>query len=134
MIPSSLGEVKTSTPPTFTIYVCSLVLAALLKSPPLPLEPASAPPLTPLQEYAARKSSLIYNELDGSNGFYQGTANKDSRSRMNVTFRIEGGDEVEKRFVKLASEKGIKGVSGHRSVGGESIVPCRAHTRRCERV
>jgi phosphoserine aminotransferase len=62
----------------------------------------------------------VYNELDNSNGFYQGTANKDSRSRMNVTFRIEGGEDVEKRFVKLAGEKGIKGVSGHRSVGGKS--------------
>ncbi|GAA5954512.1 hypothetical protein JCM3765_004481 [Sporobolomyces pararoseus] len=107
-----------NTPPTFTIYVCSLVLTSLLKSPPLPLSSSSAPPLTPLQEYADQKSSLIYNELDNSNGFYQGTANKDSRSRMNVTFRIEGGEDIEKRFVKLASEKGIKGVSGHRSVGG----------------
>ncbi|GAA5995239.1 hypothetical protein JCM5350_002795 [Sporobolomyces pararoseus] len=107
-----------NTPPTFTIYVCSLVLTSLLKSPPLPLASSSAPPLTPLQEYAAQKSSLIYNELDNSNGFYQGTANKDSRSRMNVTFRIEGGEDIEKRFVKLTGEKGIKGVSGHRSVGG----------------
>ncbi|GAA5931891.1 O-phospho-L-serine:2-oxoglutarate transaminase [Sporobolomyces koalae] len=107
-----------NTPPTFTIYVCSLVLASLLKSPPLPLSPSTAAPLTPLQEYAAKKSSLIYSELDNSDGFYQGTANKDSRSRMNVTFRIQGGEDVEKRFVKLAGEKGIKGVSGHRSVGG----------------
>ena len=38
---------------------------------------------------------------------------------MNVTFRIEGGEDIEKRFVKLAGEKGIKGVSGHRSVGGQ---------------
>ncbi|GAA5884215.1 hypothetical protein JCM16303_002412 [Sporobolomyces ruberrimus] len=107
-----------NTPPTFTIYVCSLVLTSLLKSPPLPLTSADLPPLTPLQEYASQKSSLIYNELDQSNGFYEGTANKDSRSRMNVTFRIKGGEEIEKKFVKLAGEKGIEGVSGHRSVGG----------------
>ncbi|GAA6025717.1 hypothetical protein JCM11491_001554 [Sporobolomyces phaffii] len=107
-----------NTPPTFTIYVCSLVLTSLLKSPPLPLASSTAPPLAPLQEYAAQKSSLIYNELDTSDGFYQGTADKYSRSRMNVTFRIAGGPDVEKRFVKLAGEQGIKGVSGHRSVGG----------------
>jgi len=107
-----------STPPTFTIYVCSLVLSSLLQSPPLPRDPSSRP-LSPLQSYASKKSSLVYTALDDSNGFYEGTANKDSRSRMNCTFRIKGGHvELEKKFVKLAGERGIKGVSGHRSVGG----------------
>lgn len=42
---------------------------------------------------------------------------------MNCTFRLKGGDvELEKKFVKLAGEKGIKGVSGHRSVGGMSLL------------
>jgi len=76
-----------------------------------------------LQEWASQKSQLVYTELDSSNGFYEGTANEDSRSRMNCTFRLKGGDvELEKKFVKLAGEKGIKGVSGHRSVGGMSLL------------
>ncbi|CEQ39948.1 SPOSA6832_01505 [Sporobolomyces salmonicolor] len=106
-----------NTPPTFTIYVCSLVLRTLLTSPPMPLEP-SAPALSPLSAFADTKSSLVYAELDNPSGFYVGTANKDARSRMNVTFRLKGGEALEKKFVKEASERGIKGVNGHRSVGG----------------
>ncbi|SCV69071.1 BQ2448_2091 [Microbotryum intermedium] len=107
-----------NTPPTFTIYVCSLVLRSLLATPPYPLESSSSAPLSPLAQLADAKSSLVYSLLDDESDFYQGTANKGSRSRMNVTFRIKGGEQVEKDFVKLAGEKGIMGVGGHRSVGG----------------
>ncbi|GAA5912479.1 hypothetical protein JCM6882_005525 [Rhodosporidiobolus microsporus] len=107
-----------NTPPTFAIYVCSLVLRSLLISPPMPLPAADARPLFPLSDFADKKSSLVYAELDDASGFYVGTADKDVRSRMNVTFRLKGGEELEKKFVKEASERGIKGVSGHRSVGG----------------
>lgn len=111
-----------STPPTFTIYLCSLVLSSLLTNPPFPLALATSPPLSPLAELADKKSSQIYALLsspsDGEDKFYQGTAETASRSRMNVTFRIKGGESVEKLFVKKAAEKGIVGVAGHRSVGG----------------
>ncbi|GAA6027043.1 hypothetical protein JCM8097_006065 [Rhodosporidiobolus ruineniae] len=107
-----------NTPPTFTIYVCSLVLRSLLVSPPMPLPAADARPLQPLSDFADKKSSLVYAELDDPSAFYVGTAEKATRSRMNVTFRLKGGEELEKKFVKEASERGIKGVSGHRSVGG----------------
>lgn len=44
---------------------------------------------------------------------------------MNVTFRIKGGDEaLEKDFMQQASERGIKGVNGHRSVGGTYSLRC----------
>ncbi|BGP13906.1 hypothetical protein JCM10213_002547 [Rhodosporidiobolus nylandii] len=107
-----------NTPPTFTIYVCSLVLRSLLVSPPMPLPAPEARPLQPLSDFADKKSSLVYAELDDPSGFYAGTADKATRSRMNVTFRLKGGEELEKKFVKEASARGIKGVSGHRSVGG----------------
>ncbi|GAA5996260.1 O-phospho-L-serine:2-oxoglutarate transaminase [Rhodotorula paludigena] len=108
-----------NTPPTFAIYVCSLVLRSLLVSPPLPLPSPTARPLAPLSDFADQKSSLVYAEIDASSGFYVGTADAATRSRMNVTFRLPtGGEELEKKFVKEASEKGIKGVNGHRSVGG----------------
>lgn len=110
-----------STPPTFTIYVCSLVLRSLLASPPLPLPSPTSRPLAPLSSFADQKSSLVYSELDSSEGFYAGTADKAVRSRMNVTFRLKGGEALEKAFVKEASERGIKGVNGHRSVGGASL-------------
>lgn len=114
-----------STPPTFAIYVCSLVLRSLLESPPRPLPSSSAAPLSPLAAFADEKSSLLYTEIDQSAGFYAGTADKDVRSRMNVTFRIKGGDEaLEKDFMQQASERGIKGVNGHRSVGGTYSLRC----------
>lgn len=106
-----------STPPTFPIYVCSLVLRSLLASPPYPLASPTSPPLSPLAQLADAKSSLIYAQLDAG-AFYSGTAEPASRSRMNPTFRLAGGEALEKRFIKEAGERGIKGVGGHRSVGG----------------
>lgn len=102
------------------------MLRSLLTSPPLALplssDSATAPPLAPLSAFADQKSSLLYTAIDESAGFYQGTADKSVRSRMNVTFRIKGGDEqLEKAFIKEAGELGIMGVNGHRSVGGESF-------------
>lgn len=111
--------IRYSTPPTFTIYVCSLVLRSLLASPPL-IRASDARPLQPLADFAEQKSALVYSQLS-EGGFYVGTADVDARSRMNCTFRLPtGGEELEKRFVKEAAEKGIMGVGGHRSVGGES--------------
>lgn len=102
------------------------MLRSLLTSPPLALplssDSATAPPLAPLSAFADQKSSLLYTAIDESAGFYQGTADKSVRSRMNVTFRIKGGDEqLEKAFINEAGELGIMGVNGHRSVGGESF-------------
>ena len=65
------------------------------------------------------KGQLIYGFLDSSN-FYNATAQADSRSLMNVTFRLPNED-LEKRFVQEAVENDLGGLKGHRSVGG-----CRA--------
>ena len=56
----------------------------------------------------------------GSGSFYKATAQEDSRSLMNVTFRLPNED-LEKLFVAKAMESGLGGLKGHRSVGG-----CRA--------
>ena len=63
-----------------------------------------------------RKAEKLYAEIDRS-GFYRGHAQKDSRSRMNVTFRLPS-EELEKKFVKEATAAGLDGLKGHRSVGG----------------
>ena len=63
------------------------------------------------------KAKLLYNAIDSSDGFYRGHADKDSRSFMNVTFRLPN-EELEKKFVAEALEKNLSGVKGHRSVGG----------------
>ena len=64
----------------------------------------------------ARKASKLYAEVDRS-GFYRGTADQASRSRMNITFRLPSED-LEKTFVKESTAAGLDGLKGHRSVGG----------------
>ena len=64
----------------------------------------------------AAKAGKLYAEIDRS-GFYRGHAEKDSRSRMNVTFRLPS-EELEKKFAKEATAAGLDGLKGHRSVGG----------------
>ncbi len=63
------------------------------------------------------KAALIYDAIDQSGGFYQGHAEKDSRSLMNITFRIANND-LESVFVAEATKAGLDGLKGHRSVGG----------------
>ena len=65
----------------------------------------------------SRKAKILYDVIDESDGFYKGHAQKDSRSLMNVTFRLPS-EELEKKFVAEAAENNISGVKGHRLVGG----------------
>jgi phosphoserine aminotransferase len=65
------------------------------------------------------KADLLYTFMDDS-GFYKATADKGSRSLMNVTFRLPSED-LEKAFIAKAAENHLGGLKGHRSVGG-----CRA--------
>ncbi|MBQ3443968.1 MAG: 3-phosphoserine/phosphohydroxythreonine transaminase [Selenomonadaceae bacterium] len=96
-----------NTPPAFSIYMVGKV-AAWIKA------------CGGLDEMARRnsiKAKLLYDAIDSSDGFYRGHADKDSRSFMNVTFRLPNED-LEKKFVAEALEKNLSGVKGHRSVGG----------------
>ena len=95
-----------NTPPVFAIYVMRLVLAWLLKRGGLEA----------VDKANARKSDKLYAEIDRT-PFYRGHAKPDSRSRMNVTFRLPS-EELEKKFAKEATAAGLDGLKGHRSVGG----------------
>ncbi len=95
-----------NTPPVFAIYIMRLVLAWLIKQGGL----------AAIEKRNARKADKLYAEIDGT-GFYRGHASKDSRSRMNVTFRLPSED-LEKKFIKEATAAGLDGLKGHRSVGG----------------
>ncbi|GMT26678.1 hypothetical protein PFISCL1PPCAC_17975 [Pristionchus fissidentatus] len=65
------------------------------------------------------KSRLMYETIDGSDGFFSCPVDAAHRSHMNVPFRIGGGDEsLEAAFLKGATERGMVGLKGHRSVGG----------------
>ena len=95
-----------NTPPVFGVYIMGLVLKWLLKEGGL----------AAIDARNARKAEKLYAEIDRS-GFYRGHAHKDSRSRMNVTFRL-GSEELEKKFAKESTAAGLDGLKGHRSVGG----------------
>ncbi|RKX33454.1 MAG: 3-phosphoserine/phosphohydroxythreonine transaminase [Verrucomicrobia bacterium] len=95
-----------NTPPCFNIYVVMLVTRWLL----------SQGGLGAIAQRNERKARLLYEVIDGSE-FYRGTADPAYRSVMNVTFRLPS-EELEKLFVREAAEQGMKGLKGHRSVGG----------------
>jgi phosphoserine aminotransferase len=64
----------------------------------------------------AEKAKKLYDVIDAS-GFYRGTAVKEFRSNMNITWRLPT-EELEAQFVKEAAAAGMKSLKGHRSVGG----------------
>ena len=63
------------------------------------------------------KASLLYGRIDASGGLYRGHAAPDSRSMMNVTWRLPT-PELDARFVAEAAAEGLVELKGHRSVGG----------------
>ena len=63
------------------------------------------------------KARKLYGALDSSDGFYQGHAQPDCRSLMNVTFRLPTS-ELDDLFVESAEAEGLCALRGHRSVGG----------------
>ena len=69
-----------------------------------------------LEKSNQEKASLLYQRID-KNDFYRGHANKESRSLMNVTFRLTD-TALEEDFLSGAYEQGFIGLRGHRSVGG----------------
>ena len=95
-----------NTPPTFGVYILGLTMKWI----------TSLGGLAGIAAINERKAGKLYAEIDRT-GFYRGTAQKDSRSLMNVTFRLPSED-LEKAFDKEATAAGLDGLKGHRSVGG----------------
>jgi phosphoserine aminotransferase len=95
-----------NTPPTFAVYTLGLVMKWLI----------AQGGLAAMQTLNEKKAATLYAEIDRS-GFYRGTAHKDSRSLMNITFRL-ATEDLEKQFVKASTAAGLDGLKGHRSVGG----------------
>ncbi len=79
-----------------------------------------------MEEIANEKSSILYGALDKWSEVYHVVPAKSARSRMNICFRVHGGDaEKEKQWLKGAEERGLMGLKGHRSVGGIRCSNCR---------
>jgi len=97
-----------NTPPCFSIYILNLTLKWLLNT---------IGGLGNMQKINLEKARILYEAIDKSEGFYRGPVEKDSRSQMNVVFRLTT-PEMEESFVKEAKAAGIVGGKGHRSTGG----------------
>lgn len=95
-----------NTPPCFSIYMIALVTRWILKVGQ-----------EKLYKQNVEKAAKVYKAIDESAGFYRGTAVKECRSDMNITFRLPS-EEMEELFIKEASAQKLKGLKGHRSVGG----------------
>jgi len=96
-----------NTPTVFGIYIVGLVTKWLINNGGL----------DEMYRVNKEKAGLLYDCIDKSNDFYKGHAEKESRSLMNVTFRLPN-EELEKKLVAEATAAGFDGLKGHRSVGG----------------
>ncbi|GMU93691.1 MAG: phosphoserine aminotransferase [Candidatus Hydrogenedentota bacterium] len=97
-----------NTPPCFAIYIVMLVTQWLLNE---------VGGLANMDALNKQKAKVLYDVIDASGGYYRGHARPDSRSAMNVTWRLPS-EELEAKFVKDAKAAGMDGLKGHRSVGG----------------
>ncbi len=95
-----------NTPPVFAVYLVEKVLRWI----------EGIGGLEAMQAINERKAGRLYERIDRT-GFYRGTADADSRSRMNVTFKLPN-EELDARFVKEAKAAGLLALKGYRSVGG----------------
>lgn len=98
-----------NTPPTFVIWATNRVLKWVEEHGGVEA----------MEEKSQEKADKVYDVID-STDFYEGAAEEGSRSRMNVTFRLPD-ESLTEQFLEEAEQKGMIGLSGHRSVGG-----CRA--------
>jgi phosphoserine aminotransferase len=96
-----------NTPPCWAIYMCKLALDHLKIIGGIPT----------IEKINRQKAKLIYDIIDKSNGFYKGHAKTDSRSLMNITFRLPT-EELEQKCVSEALKRELVGLKGHRSIGG----------------
>ncbi len=99
-----------NTPPVFCIYMMKKVLTWVKEQGGL----------AAMDKLAQKRSEMLYQTIENSNGYYRSPVPAASRSRMNVVWRLPSED-LEKKFIAEALEKDFSGLKGHRSVGG-----CRA--------
>ena len=97
-----------NTPPTFAVYMLGKIAHWLRDD---------IGGLQAVEQLNDQKAELLYNAIDGSNGFYRGHAQTDCRSKMNVTFNLPN-EELQSKFISEAASNRLDSLKGHRSVGG----------------
>ncbi len=96
-----------NTPPVFPIYIVRLVLDWIKEKGGL----------STIEKLNSSKQKCIYDAIDQDSDYYKGHAQKESRSWMNITFRLPS-EALEEKFAKDSKAAGFIGLKGHRSVGG----------------
>ena len=99
-----------NTPPMFPIYMFGKILKWMEKQGGLQM----------MESAAAEKANILYSAIESSNGYYNCPVEVESRSHMNVVFRLPSED-LEQKFLSEAEQADLMNLKGHRSVGG-----CRA--------
>jgi phosphoserine aminotransferase len=99
-----------NTCPCFNIYMLRNVLSTM--------KDAGGP--AKIEELNRKKAALIYDTIDTNAEFFRAPVEKESRSVMNIVFRLPSED-LEKKFVAEGLERRMLGLKGHRSVGGIRI-------------
>jgi phosphoserine aminotransferase len=106
---SYAGQVRANsllnTPPVSAIYTCLLMLRWI-----------AARGIDAIEKENRQKAALLYQTIEGSN-IFECPVEQNSRSLMNVVFTTKRKED-EGAFLRFASEQGIEGIKGHRSVGG----------------
>lgn len=100
------GKSMYNTPPCYSIYIAGLVFEWLLEKGGVPA----------IEKINRDKAALLYNYLDES-AMFKGTVAKRDRSMMNVPF-VTGDPDLDAKFIKMATERNLKTLKGHRTVGG----------------
>lgn len=95
-----------NTPPSFSIYLASLVFEWLLENGGVPA----------MQQRNQQKAQLLYDYIDASD-FYHSPIAKNSRSQMNVAFTLSN-PELDSQFLSQAKNEGLIALKGHRDFGG----------------
>ncbi|MBI4951002.1 MAG: 3-phosphoserine/phosphohydroxythreonine transaminase [Myxococcales bacterium] len=96
-----------NTPNTWGIYIMRNVLEHVKREGGLPA----------VERANRKKADTLYAAIDAAPDFFRCPVERDSRSTMNVGFRLPT-EELEAAFVKQATERGMIGLKGHRSTGG----------------
>jgi phosphoserine aminotransferase len=96
-----------NTPNTWGIYLISLVCEWL----------RDQGGVSAMAVRNADKAAMLYKAIDSSDGYYEGHAEREARSLMNVTFRL-ATDDLDRQFCAEAESLGLDGLKGHRSLGG----------------
>jgi phosphoserine aminotransferase len=105
------GKSLANTPPVFSVYMVKLVTEWLL---------SEIGGLEKMEQINKQKVELVLDAVQRCGGFYDVHARPNSRSLMNVAFRL-ANPELDGPFLKAAEDRGLAYLKGHRSVGG-----CRA--------